>query len=206
MVAATEQDKTMVEPAGCRILVRPQHETGGGVLLPEQRKTAGLSIGFVIAVGPGSMNNDGVILPMRTKRGDAILYDPRQVVELKGLGRKLVFLHDSQVVGYLRGPEIDALVEKAGLGPEEPTEEPPVEESEIDLLSVEQTKEGLGLHYTKPGPKLADLPDNGRAVCVDCGEPAAPDGVRVQDHDGILRTYCGVCGYKIASGLTEEGA
>jgi chaperonin GroES len=66
-----------IQPLYNKVLIKresPKEQTtaGGLVLLPSQELPH--SKGEVIAVGPGRMNNEGVLLPMTLKVGDVVLF------------------------------------------------------------------------------------------------------------------------------------
>ena len=61
-------------PTFNRILVEkivPPSKTSAGILLPE--KTSQLNSGKVVAVGPGSQDKSGNLIPLSVKEGDHVL-------------------------------------------------------------------------------------------------------------------------------------
>lgn len=98
-------DNGTIEPNGDRILIRPMgldRIDGGKLELPADRKPDALRQATVLKVGPGTVNHMGTAIPMATKDGDEILYDTRTGIELRVGNKSLLFLHDSQVVAYIR--------------------------------------------------------------------------------------------------------
>lgn len=80
----------LFRPMGDRVLLKvlPREErTASGILLPAAR--AGREDrGVVVAVGPGRWSSKGERLPMLTKPGDVVLFDPyriRLVISAAGL-------------------------------------------------------------------------------------------------------------------------
>ncbi|XP_020599930.1 10 kDa chaperonin, mitochondrial-like [Phalaenopsis equestris] len=61
-------------PSLNRILVEkivPPSKTNAGILLPE--KTSKLNSGKVVAVGPGTRDREGNLIPVAVKEGDVVL-------------------------------------------------------------------------------------------------------------------------------------
>jgi len=69
-----------VKPFGGRVLVKkdkPRTRTKAGLHLPDAySKTGGNLRGTIIEVGIGGQNTDGVVIPMRIKVGDRVLFIP----------------------------------------------------------------------------------------------------------------------------------
>ncbi|CAN8305165.1 unnamed protein product [Cochlearia groenlandica] len=89
-------------PTFNRILVQKviqPAKTETGILLPE--KSTKLNSGKVIAVGPGSRDRDGKIVPVSVKEGDTVLLPEYGGTEIK-LGYKEYHLfRDEDVLGTL---------------------------------------------------------------------------------------------------------
>lgn len=73
-----------IRPLGNRILIRRAiaKATKGGILLPETAQEKPKE-GEVIAVGPGSMNAEGVKLEPSLKEGDRVLFTSYAGTEVK---------------------------------------------------------------------------------------------------------------------------
>ena len=68
--------KTKVRPLGDRVLVREddsEERTAGGILLPETAKEKPQQ-GTVVAVGDGTLNDDGTRTPLAVEVGDVVVY------------------------------------------------------------------------------------------------------------------------------------
>ncbi|KAG9157480.1 hypothetical protein Leryth_010318 [Lithospermum erythrorhizon] len=63
----------------------PPSKTTAGILLPQ--KTSKLNSGRVVAVGPGSHDREGKIIPVSVKEGDTVLLPEYGGTEVK-LGEK----------------------------------------------------------------------------------------------------------------------
>ncbi|KAK9082033.1 hypothetical protein Scep_013656 [Stephania cephalantha] len=85
-----------------RVLVEkivPPSKTTAGILLPE--KTSKLNSGKVVAVGPGSHDRDGKLIPLSVKQGDTVLLPEYGGTEVK-LGEKEYHLYrDDDILGTL---------------------------------------------------------------------------------------------------------
>ncbi|KAJ7964962.1 10 kDa chaperonin [Quillaja saponaria] len=85
-----------------RILVEkivPPSKTNTGILLPE--KITKLNSGKVVAVGPGSHDRDGKLIPVSLKEGDTVLLPEYGGTEIK-LGEKEYHLfRDEDILGTL---------------------------------------------------------------------------------------------------------
>ncbi|KAL7097698.1 hypothetical protein ACP275_10G160000 [Erythranthe tilingii] len=85
-----------------RVLVQkitPPSKTTAGILLPE--KTSKLNSGKVVAVGPGSHDREGKLVPVSVKEGDTVLLPEYGGTEVK-LGEKEYHLYrDEDILGTL---------------------------------------------------------------------------------------------------------
>ncbi|KAL3841152.1 hypothetical protein ACJIZ3_025743 [Penstemon smallii] len=85
-----------------RVLVEkivPPSKTTAGILLPE--KTSKLNSGKVVAVGPGSHDREGKLVPVSVKEGDNVLLPEYGGTEVK-LGEKEYHLYrDEDILGTL---------------------------------------------------------------------------------------------------------
>ncbi|KAK4481768.1 hypothetical protein RD792_006133 [Penstemon davidsonii] len=85
-----------------RVLVEkivPPSKTTAGILLPE--KTSKLNSGKVVAVGPGSRDREGKLVPVSVKEGDNVLLPEYGGTEVK-LGEKEYHLYrDEDILGTL---------------------------------------------------------------------------------------------------------
>ncbi|EYU18605.1 hypothetical protein ABFS83_10G155400 [Erythranthe nasuta] len=85
-----------------RVLVQkitPPSKTTAGILLPE--KTNKLNSGKVVAVGPGSHDREGKLVPVSVKEGDTVLLPEYGGTEVK-LGEKEYHLYrDEDILGTL---------------------------------------------------------------------------------------------------------
>ncbi|XP_021907657.1 10 kDa chaperonin, mitochondrial-like [Carica papaya] len=89
-------------PSFNRVLVQkilPPSKTNSGILLPE--KTPQLNSAKVVAVGPGSHDRDGKLIPVTVKEGDTVLLPEFGGTQVK-LGEKEYHLYrDEDILGTL---------------------------------------------------------------------------------------------------------
>ncbi|HEY5259873.1 MAG TPA: co-chaperone GroES, partial [Rhabdochlamydiaceae bacterium] len=66
-----------IQPLGNRVLVKRSlaKTTKGGIILPDSAKEKPKQ-GEVVAVGPGKMDDKGVLSPMNVRVGDLVLFSP----------------------------------------------------------------------------------------------------------------------------------
>ena len=90
-------------PLGDRVLVKRVEEeskTKGGIIIPDTAKEKPQE-GEVVAVGPGSRDEDGKYIAMDLKAGDRILFGKWSGTEVKIDGDDLMILKESDVLGVL---------------------------------------------------------------------------------------------------------
>ncbi|MCH7586445.1 MAG: co-chaperone GroES [Chloroflexi bacterium] len=92
-----------LKPLGDRLVVKPHEEeeiTPGGIVLPETAKEKPQK-GEVLAVGPGSRNDDGNRVEMDVSVGDMVLYAKYGGTEIKVEGDKLLILRESDILALV---------------------------------------------------------------------------------------------------------
>ncbi|XP_010527784.1 PREDICTED: 10 kDa chaperonin, mitochondrial-like [Tarenaya hassleriana] len=79
-------------------IVQPT-KTDAGILLPE--KSAKLNSGKVIAVGPGSRDRDGKLIPASVKEGDTVLLPEYGGTQVKLGEHEYHLFRDDDILGTL---------------------------------------------------------------------------------------------------------
>ncbi|XP_010553872.1 PREDICTED: 10 kDa chaperonin, mitochondrial [Tarenaya hassleriana] len=74
-------------------------KTDAGILLPE--KSAKLNSGKVIAVGPGSRDRDGKLIPVSVKEGDTVLLPEYGGTQVKLGENEFHLFRDEDIMGTL---------------------------------------------------------------------------------------------------------
>jgi chaperonin GroES len=96
-----------LKPLGDRLVVKPLEEeerTPGGIVLPETAKEKPQK-GEVLAVGPGSRDDEGKRIAMDVSIGDKVLYAKYGGTEVKVDGEKLLILRESDILAIIEMPE-----------------------------------------------------------------------------------------------------
>ncbi len=73
---AGKSKNTSIKPLFDNVLIKPldaQEKTASGIILPDTVKEKP-QVGLVMAVGEGSRNEDGKLVPMQVKVGQKVMY------------------------------------------------------------------------------------------------------------------------------------
>lgn len=92
-----------LRPLADRLIVEPieREETfAGGLVLPETAKEKPQQ-GRVLAIGPGSRDEDGKRIAMDVSEGDIVLYAKYAGTEIKVEGNKVLVLKESDVLAIV---------------------------------------------------------------------------------------------------------
>jgi chaperonin GroES len=91
------------KPLHDRIAVKPhegEEKTPGGILIPDTAKEKPMK-GEVVAVGSGSRDKDGNVIPLEIKVGDVVMYGKWGSTEIKVNGQELLIMKESDVIGII---------------------------------------------------------------------------------------------------------
>lgn len=89
----------MLKPVGDKVIVKPKAEeekTSGGIILPDTAKEKPQE-GTVIAVGPGSVLENGERRPMSVKEGDNVIYSKYGGTEVTVEGEEYIILDEDSI-------------------------------------------------------------------------------------------------------------
>ena len=92
-----------IKPLFDRVLVQrieEDNKTKGGIIIPDTAKEKPME-GKVIAVGPGSRDSTGRLVPCDIKVGDRILYGKWSGTEVKVGGEDVVIMKETDVMGVV---------------------------------------------------------------------------------------------------------
>jgi chaperonin GroES len=95
-------------PLHDRVLVRrvnAEEKTAGGIIIPDTAKEKPQE-GEVIAVGAGTLNEQGQLRPLDVKAGDRILFGKWSGTEVKLGGEELLIMKESDIMGILEAPSV----------------------------------------------------------------------------------------------------
>jgi len=90
-------------PLHDRVLVRrigAEEKTAGGIIIPDTAKEKPME-GEVVAVGPGSRDENGKLQPLDVKAGDRVLFGKWSGTEVKLDGDELLIMKESDIMGVL---------------------------------------------------------------------------------------------------------
>jgi len=92
-------------PLHDRVVVRrieAEDKTAGGIIIPDTAKEKPQQ-GEVVAVGPGSRDEQGKLVPLDVKPGDIVLFAKWSGTEVKIDGKELLIMKESDIMGVLEG-------------------------------------------------------------------------------------------------------
>ncbi|KJJ84614.1 co-chaperonin GroES [Candidatus Omnitrophus magneticus] len=92
-----------IKPLGNRVLVEvleSEEKTKGGIVLPDTAKEKQQK-GKVVAVGPGSIDDNGKRIPMDVKAGDVIIFGKYSGTEIKLDEQDLLVLKEEDILGIV---------------------------------------------------------------------------------------------------------
>ena len=92
-----------VRPLHDRIIVQrteEQEQKVGGIIIPDTAKEKPQE-GKVIAVGKGKVKDDGTLIPLDVKAGDAILFGKYSGQEIKIEGEEYLIMREDEVLAVL---------------------------------------------------------------------------------------------------------
>lgn len=91
-------------PLGDRVLIeadKARSESKGGIIIPDTAKEKPLR-GRVLAVGPGR-TEDGVLVPMRVKAGDVVLYTRYAGHDIEVDGEEYKIVDERDILAFVIG-------------------------------------------------------------------------------------------------------
>ena len=92
-----------IKPLEDRILVQTleaEQTTASGLVIPDTAKEKPQE-GEIIAVGPGSRDDHGKLVPLDVKKGDKVLFGKWSGTEVKIDGVDLLIMKESDIMGVI---------------------------------------------------------------------------------------------------------
>jgi chaperonin GroES len=80
--------------------VESETKTAGGIIIPDTAAEKPQQ-GEIVAVGPGSRDEAGKLVPIDLKKGDKVLFGKWSGTEVKIDGQDLLIMKESDVMGVL---------------------------------------------------------------------------------------------------------
>jgi chaperonin GroES len=90
-------------PLHDRVVIRRAEgdtKSKGGIIIPDTAKEKPQE-GEVVAVGPGSRDESGKLMPLDVKAGDAVLFGKWSGTEVKLDGEDLIIMKESDIMGIV---------------------------------------------------------------------------------------------------------
>ena len=90
-------------PLHDRVLLRrieSEEKTAGGIIIPDTAKEKPME-GEVVAVGNGSRDESGKLVPLDVKEGDIVLFSKWSGTEVNIDGEELLVLRESDIMGVI---------------------------------------------------------------------------------------------------------
>ena len=90
-------------PLHDRVVVKrldSETKTSGGIIIPDTAAEKPQQ-GEVVAVGPGSRDESGKLVPIDIKKGDKVLFGKWSGTEVKLDGQELLIMKESDVMGVI---------------------------------------------------------------------------------------------------------
>lgn len=90
-------------PLHDRVLVKrieSEEKTSGGIIIPDTAKEKPME-GEVMAVGNGTRQENGTVLPMDVKVGDRVLFGKWSGTEIKVNGQDFLVMKESDIMGIM---------------------------------------------------------------------------------------------------------
>jgi len=80
--------------------VEQDTKTAGGIIIPDTAQEKPME-GKVIAVGSGTLGDDGKVTPLDVKAGDKILFGKWSGTEVTIDGKELIIMKESDILGVI---------------------------------------------------------------------------------------------------------
>jgi chaperonin GroES len=80
--------------------IEAETKTLGGIIIPDTAKEKPQE-GEVVAVGPGSRDESGKLIPLDVKAGDRVLFGKWSGTEVKIDGQDLLIMKESDILGVI---------------------------------------------------------------------------------------------------------
>ncbi|HEU4672736.1 MAG TPA: co-chaperone GroES [Candidatus Limnocylindrales bacterium] len=104
-MATATASSTKLRPLGDRVVVKPtprEEMTKSGIVLPDTAKEKPQE-GTIVAVGPGTIQDDGKRGPMDVKEGDKVLYAKYAGTEFKIDDDELLIVKQTDILAIVEG-------------------------------------------------------------------------------------------------------
>ncbi len=96
--------KVNVKPLGNRYLIEPvkqEEKTKGGIILPESVSKEKPEEGKIVAVGTGTINDDGKVIPLQLKKGARVLFTKYAPHDIKVDGKEYLVIKEEDILAVI---------------------------------------------------------------------------------------------------------
>lgn len=93
----------MLKPLGDRVIVKveeQEEETVGGIVLASNAKEKPQT-GKVVALGEGTLADDGKRIPLSVKEGQVVMFDKYAGSEVKFEGENYLIMHEKDIMAIV---------------------------------------------------------------------------------------------------------
>lgn len=93
----------MLKPLGDRVIVKveeQEEETVGGIVLASNAKEKPQT-GKIVALGEGTLTNDGKRIPLSVKEGQVVMFDKYAGSEVKYEGEDYLVMHEKDIMAIV---------------------------------------------------------------------------------------------------------
>jgi chaperonin GroES len=90
-------------PLHDRVVIRrvnQEEKSRGGIIIPDTAQEKPME-GEIVAVGPGTREDDGTVRPLDVKAGDRVLFGKWSGTEVKIDGEELIIMKESDIMGVI---------------------------------------------------------------------------------------------------------
>lgn len=94
-----------IKPLGDRVIIKPAEAdeaiTSGGIIIPDTAKEKPQE-GEIVAIGPGTTDENGKIIKMNVRVGDKVLYSKYGGTELKHDGKEYLIMSEADILAVIK--------------------------------------------------------------------------------------------------------
>lgn len=93
----------MIQPTLDRVLVKEEEgedTSAGGIVLPESAQQT-VTRGAVVAVGPGKVNQEGLLVKPQVEVGETVVWGKYSGTEIEDAGDKFKILSESELLAVV---------------------------------------------------------------------------------------------------------
>jgi chaperonin GroES len=106
MAKQSSNPKIDFQPAGDRVLVKPEsskeEKSPSGLYIPDSAKSEERRRGTIVAIGRGSINSNGQLIPIQFKVGDSVLFRGNEWDKEELRGQEYYLIPESSILGIFK--------------------------------------------------------------------------------------------------------